>query len=149
MWFAKSLSQSLVNFGKHNKTKANTMTLDQICNGKLEQQIRDGLAKLVPATAKAGKPRIFISVYADGSGYIGLSVENNDELSSYGFNSIPEAVYDLIKKLNDPEATDRRRKAIEQKIASLEAELRELPTPAKPTPESAPVKVLEPALMES
>jgi hypothetical protein len=124
------------------------MTLDQICTGRLEQEIRDGLARLVPAAAKAGKPRIFISAYADGSGYIGLSVEGNDELSSYGFNSIPAAVDDLMKKINDPQAADRRRKAIEQKIATLEAELRELPEPAYAS-ESVPVNVLEPALMES
>ena len=125
------------------------MTLDQICNGRLEQQIRDGLARLVPATAKAGKPRIFISACADGSGYIGLSVEGNDDLASYGFNSIPAAVDDMIKKINDPQVAERRRKTIEDKIASLEAELRELPAPAAPEPESEPVNVLEPALMES
>jgi hypothetical protein len=127
------------------------MTLDQLCSGRLEQEIRDGLAKLEPFTAKYGKARIGIGAYPGSCSYVGVSVEGSDDLSSYGFDSIPAAVDDLIKKLTDPQAANRRRKAIEQKIANLEAELRELPTPEpKPyTPEAVPVNVLEPALMES
>lgn len=114
------------------------MKLDEICNGKLEQQIREGLARLDTITPKGGSPRIYVSASSNPNhGYVAADMEGVHGLNAFGCNTIPEAVATLVAKVNSPEAIERRKAELLIKIAVLQSELDAIHAPITVVPESS------------
>ena len=114
------------------------MKLDEICNGQLEKQIRDGLAQLIPIVPEGGKPRIYVSASDDGNAYVAVGVDGAHGLDAFGCLSIPDAVAAVVAKINSPEAIAERKRKLESMIAKLQSELNSIPEPITvvPAPEA-------------
>lgn len=119
------------------------MKLNEILNGNLEQQIRDGLARLAEIAPKGTLPRIYVSASENADrNYVAADIDGVDGLNAFGCNSIPAAVEALLAKTRSPKAIERRKNELNDKIAKLQAELEAIPAPITVVPES-------PAAMEA
>lgn len=122
------------------------MKLEQILTGNLEQQIRDGLAKLAEIAPAGTYPRIYVSASANAAhGYVAADIEGVHNLNAFGCESIPAAVDALIAKFGSPEAIERRKNELKHQISKLQAELDAIPAPITVVPEPEPERD-EPAL---
>lgn len=107
------------------------MTVDQLLTGNIEQEIRDGLAKLREVAPAGTRACITLHVYDSASGFLSASVSggNTDIVAAYGCASIPEAVSKCVRDLQSPERVRLFRESIELRIAELQQTLDATPQP--------------------
>lgn len=105
------------------------MKLNEICNGNLEQQIRAGLARLAEVAPPGGTPRLFISASDDFNSYVNAEIIGREGFATYGCNSIPEAIEQVVDNITNPKIAEKRRRELQDKIARLQTELDAIPAP--------------------
>jgi|SRR5688572_17771136 len=110
------------------------MSIDDILNGRFEQEAREALTKMQVHCPPGYLPRLCIHIQLGGHSFVG--VDFNSAIGSislgniYSDGSIMKAADKCIAVIAGPEAIAKRRQELTAKLQAIEAELSTLPAPA-------------------
>lgn len=110
------------------------MSIDDILNGRFEQEAREALTKMQVHAPAGFCPQVCAHITLGGHSFTGVSYsasKGGDSLASvYSCSSLLEAAEKCIAIATGPEAIAKRRQELTAKLQAIEAELSALPAPA-------------------
>jgi hypothetical protein len=119
------------------------MSIDEILNGRFEQEARQALIKMAAHCPPGFHPRLCVHIDLGGRSFVGVDFNANKGTDAvgcvYSSGNLPEAVDRCIALATGPEAIAKRRQELTVKLQAIEAELNALPAPEPEAPKIAEV----------